>query len=95
MGLKGLAHKIIGKAQAGVGMDGPQLFMVMRGKIHDNQPSTDGQCANGLGNDGFGILRIMQHLMEHDRIKCTVLNWQHIEIAKLDLNFLQQRRRLD
>ncbi len=63
-------------------MDRAKLFTIMRSEIDDHQTPVRREDASGLRKHAFGMLRIMQHLMEYHRVEFLRAKWKGIEVAQ-------------
>ena len=65
-----------------MGMGAAQLLAVVCGEIGDRNPAAGPGDPRGFGQNGFGLLRIMQHLVEQHRIERGIGKGQRAKIAR-------------
>ena len=65
-----------------MGVNAAQFFDIVRGKIHHQQTTLWGQNSCGFGDRPFGMLGIVQHLVEQDGIKAAIGERKGVEIAE-------------
>ena len=76
-----LLHRLISKAEPGMGMDGTQFLALMRGKIDNCDAAVRPRHSGGFRQHPFRCLRIVQHLMQGHRIEHRIAERQSGEIS--------------
>lgn len=82
--LQPLGHRLMGEAEARMGMLVAQIFEPVRCEIDDDEPAAGRKHTRSLGNRRLGLLQEMQHLMDRHEIESLPVERQVEDIAVAD-----------